>query len=261
MNQPVIFDIETASMPLRTIKSILPPWDPSSIGSHPGEFDPSSVKTGNIKDPEKIKAKIDEAREKHEKAVVDFEAKASNGEQSYWTDIVEKAALSATVGQVVAIGYHGKKRVHDLAIDGKSERQLLMTFWKTYKDVRQAGRQMIGFNIKSFDVPYLVQRSYVWGIDVPASILTPTCYLDQLFIDLLDRWKAGNRGFGPSGHMTLDSICRACGLPSKSTEYTGADFARLLYGTAEERASAIQYLDCDLDATVNLAVRMGFTVG
>ena len=258
MSQPVIFDIETAAQPIESIKSILPGWDPASAGTHPGEFNEDAVKLGNIKDLEKIAIKVEEAREKHEKAVTEFESKLKNGEESYWNDIADKAALSATIGQVVAIGYHGKKRVHDLAIDGKSERQLLATFWKTYKDVRQSGRQMIGFNIKGFDVPFLVQRSYAIGVEVPATLLTPTGYLDSLFIDLLDRWKAGNRGFGPSGHMTMDAICRACGLPGKSEECTGAEFSRLLYGTEEERERALRYLDCDLDCTVSLAARMGF---
>ena len=46
----VIFDIETGPLPIERIKEILPPFDPESLGNPPGEFDPKSVKTGNLKD-------------------------------------------------------------------------------------------------------------------------------------------------------------------------------------------------------------------
>ena len=49
-------------------------------------FDPAEVKTGNIKDPEKVAAKIAEAEANHRR------------------DFIDRAALDPLTGRVVAIG-------------------------------------------------------------------------------------------------------------------------------------------------------------
>lgn len=254
----IVFDIETGPLQLDRIKEVLPPFDPDSIGKPPGEFDPDSVKVGNLTDQAKIDAKFKAAREKHAKAVDDFDHKQRNAETDYWQDQLNKAALSAVVGQVVAIGYHGKNRTLHLAVDGVSESALLMKFWKVYSQARADRRVMTGFNIKGFDVPFLAQRSWALGIDVPASILTPTGFLENTFVDLLDRWKCGVRWGGQAGHATLDTVCKALGLPSKYDGIGGDQFARMLWSDNEDnRRQAIAYLNSDIDATVALAERLG----
>lgn len=70
----IFFDIETGPLPENELAALMPP------------FDPSEVKTGNIKDPEKIAAKIAEAEVNHKR------------------DFIEKAALDPLTGRVVAIG-------------------------------------------------------------------------------------------------------------------------------------------------------------
>jgi len=64
-------DIETGPLPEDVILSVLPP------------FDPEDVKLGNLKDPVKVAAKIDEARENHA------------------AKFIEKAALSPLTGEVL----------------------------------------------------------------------------------------------------------------------------------------------------------------
>jgi hypothetical protein len=254
----IVFDIETGPLPLDTIKQILPAWDPDSVGPHPGSFDESNVKLGRLVDADKIAEKKREALEKYNKSLADYFTKKDNGEANYWKDIQEKAALSAVTGQVVAIGYHGRKRMIQAAIDGVNERSLLTYFWKTYLDARQTNRSMVGFNSKAFDIPFIVQRSWIIGVEVPKSILTPTGYLDSTFIDLMERWKCGNRSFGQPGHTTLDAVCRACGLPGKPDDCTGADVARLLWSDKpEDREKALSYIDGDIESTLQLAQRLG----
>jgi len=47
--------------------------EPSGVGPHPDEFDPTKVKVGNIRDPDKIAAKIEAARLEHNDAIVAYE--------------------------------------------------------------------------------------------------------------------------------------------------------------------------------------------
>lgn len=71
----IFFDIETAPKPDADLHKVIP------------EFKESSVKLGNVKDPDKRQAKIDEAREGH------------------FDTIKDKAGLHAQYSDPVAIGY------------------------------------------------------------------------------------------------------------------------------------------------------------
>ena len=53
MNTTIIFDIETAPLLESELAALVPP------------IDPAKVKTGNLKDPEKIAAKLAEAEVNH----------------------------------------------------------------------------------------------------------------------------------------------------------------------------------------------------
>lgn len=251
----VVFDIETGPLDLADLKNLISPFDPlKEVGPRPGEFDPASVKTGNLKDKDKIAAKIAEARERHEADAANYDARCAAAEANYWQSIMDKAALSAVTGQVLAIGYcNGERRVFDCASDDRTESAILSQFWAQFLSFRNNARQMVGFNIQGFDLPFLAQRSWILGVDVPPETFTQAGYLDPTFIDLQRVWAAGSRS--PFAG-TLDLICRACGLGGKPDGTSGADFARL-YADPATRDAAIDYLSNDLDMTFRLAERLG----
>lgn len=248
----VVFDIETGPQPLEHLKQILPAFDPATLGKHPGEFDESTVKHGRTKDPEIIQAKVEECRIKHEAAVKEFEAKLAGGESNHWKAVLERAALDAITGQVVAIGYSGKKAQVDGITEARTEAMIISTFWKSYTNLAGSGRRMVGFNIAEFDIPFLVQRSFILGIAVPKSVFSQGKYLDSTFVDLRKIWLAGRY----NGTGTLDAICRACGVGKKPEGVDGGMFAKL-YADPLTRPEAIEYLLNDLDMTVQVALRMG----
>jgi len=176
-----------------------------------------------------------------------------NAKQEY----KKSAALSALSGQVLAIGYRSidKKVVHGVGedLEGKpmTELDVLNKFWHYYQQLRAASRQMLGFNIKDFDIPFIVQRSIIQGIAIPPSLFTGNGrYLDSLFIDLRDVWKAGKY----NGTGSLDAICKACGIGAKTEGVDGSMFAEL-WNDPEKRVIAKQYLLNDLDMTWQLADR------
>ena len=57
--QTIVFDVETGPLAESELSALLPP------------FDPAEVKTGNIKDPEKVAAKIAEAEASHRREFFD----------------------------------------------------------------------------------------------------------------------------------------------------------------------------------------------
>jgi hypothetical protein len=243
---PLIFDIETGPLPIDMLKQIVRPFDRSSI-KNPGVFDPNSVKYGRTTDPAKRAAKLKEVQEKHEKAVEDYESNLEAAEEKYWLEVQDKAALSAITGQVLAIGYGGNGETVD---HGMSEEELLSRFWAKFKKCRETRRKMIGFNIKKFDVPFIVQRSFILAVDVPESYMDGR-YLSATFVDLNDAWMCGNYGY--SGN--LDEIARACGVGRKTEGVSGAHFAEL-YSNEATRPQAIDYALNDVVITRAVANRI-----
>jgi len=209
----ILFDIETGPLPGEEIA---------------GQFDPDSVKLGNLKDQEKIDAKIESAREA----------------------FIERAALSPLTGRVLAIGWmddDGTTAIHDIGDDGPegAEAYLIAKFWST---VASRKSSIAGFNIFGFDLPFLARRAWLLGVDVPAAARNGRYWSNQ-FVDLLDIWQLGNR----MDFVGLDAIDRALGGSGKPEGTTGADFSRLFFGTKKERKKAIEYLKNDLEMTARVA--------
>lgn len=250
----LIFDIETGPMPIEKLQQIVKPFDVESM-PHPGEFDPASVKTGNLKDEAKIQQKIDAAREAHEKRVADYATDLDQAEAKYWAEIQDKAALSATRGEVVAIGYRNDKG--EVLIDSvlkHSEEDMLRRFWDRFAACRKNDRSLVGFNIKGFDVPFLARRSWAYGIRLPPGLTTPTGYLSSVFVDLMEIYQCGNR----RDYVSCDELCRAYGLQGKPDDCTGAQFSQmLLSGDQKQVDAAVNYLIGDLEMNWQLCQAMG----
>lgn len=248
----IVFDIETEPLPDEELAKVVDPFDAASV-PHPGAFDQSSVKLGNLKDESKIAEKIAAARAAHEKAVADYDNTVKAAEQSYWQEIRDKAALDATTGRVCAIGYlTDSKEMIETAIDF-DEVDLLRRFWSIAAKMRSENRKVIGHNIAGFDVPFIVRRSWILGLRVPDWVTTPTGYLNPMFLDTMLTWQVGNR----RDFIKLDRLARALDCGCKPSDCTGADFHRLLRGSGAEREAAIEYLRNDLKLPYEIARKLG----
>lgn len=201
-----VFDIETGPRPIHELVEIMP------------EFETP----GNYKDPEKIKANIEE-------------------QQAKW---IEKAALKAVSGEVIAIGMcdqYGNKDI--LTTLDRPEAVLIERFWNIVTSSH--GERWVGFNSNGFDLPFLFQRSLALGI-VPSVPWRAGRYWDPRFIDLMEVWGAGNKEY-----IGLGTLCKFLGIGDKSG--SGEHFAETLKTDPE---SAIAYLKHDLDLTQALLKRM-----
>ena len=210
-NPTIIFDIETGPLPVDQLR--IPP------------FDPSQLKFGNIKNPDLIAEKIQKA------------------EESHTADYIRNAALDALSGQVLCIGYrfqHDKPAV--LCSDADGEAVMLIQFWRLLSDLERQPK-LVGFNIKSFDLPFLIKRSWKHRIQVPYW-LRQGRYWNDLVVDLREVWQLGDS----RAHGSLASICRHLGLGEKAGN--GADFS-LLWNT--NRQAAIEYCLQDIKLTQQVA--------
>ena len=203
----IIFDIETSALPLEEIEKYCPGFEAP----------------GNYKDEAKIQSYIAEKRK----------------------DWFEKAALSPTTGFVLAVGYLVDGDFNVLASGDEAED--ISAFWALIQRNKALIDHIIGFNIASFDIPFLVRRSWRLGVPIPRTLFHGR-YLNESFVDLLGVWRCGNR----ESTISLDGLARFLNVGEKSR--SGKDFAALW---ESDRTAALSYLQNDLKLTELCAERMG----
>jgi hypothetical protein len=212
----IVFDIETGPISDQELDNIRPP------------FDPLDVKTGNIKDPHLIAEKVIKARDAHLR------------------EFKERAALDATTGRVLAVGFRDYASGATTQFWGPNEDDILRGVW-AHIEKQSVPAEFIGFNIKRFDIPFLVRRSWKHDLRPNFRIIRGTRCGEEV-VDLMEQWQlSGNR----NEFTSLNTICKHLGLGEKTG--TGADFADL---AAVNHAAATEYLERDLELTAKLAERI-----
>lgn len=246
----IVFDIETQPLPLDQIGQFMSPFDaPAELPA----FDPATVKTGNLKDAAKIQSKIDEAKAAHEAAKANYPKAVEAAKAAHVAAFLDRAALSPTTGRVLCVGYFSVSKDKVVIDDGKGdEAGLIVTFWKQYTLARSSSQKLVGLNIFDFDLPFLIRRSWMLGIDVPTTVMKDDRYFDAtVFVDLRKRWLCGQHF--SSCESNFDALAKALGTPGKNGQ-SGKDFAKLW---KEDREAAITYLTEDLKQPAAWAARMG----
>ena len=243
----IVFDIETGPLPDEVLEARVQPFE---CPPHPGEFDASAVKTGNIKDPAKIKEKVEAAREAHAAAVARYEADVAAAKAQWWADAKSRAALSPLTGRVLAVGYYSTDSGNTILDIDEDESGMLGRFWGQYTKAKQAGRRLVGHNIYGFDIPFLMRRCWLLGFDVPQAVVDRGRWIDSTtLVDTMQLWGCGNRE-----PVKLDVIARAFGVGQKPDGIDGGMFSELLVSNPE---LAKKYLANDLQMTAGVAERMG----
>jgi DNA polymerase elongation subunit (family B) len=210
-NPTIIFDIETSALPFGELA--IP------------AFNPADVKLGNTRDPDKIAERIRQAEENHV------------------TDYIRNAALDALSGQVLCIGYRLERdEPAILSSDADGEAAMLRQWWELLNTWERQPR-LIGFNIKAFDLPFLIKRSWKHRITPPYWIRHGR-YWNDLVVDLREVWQLGDN----RAHGSLGAISRHLGLGEKTGN--GADFANLW---KTNRQAAIDYCLQDVKLTQQVA--------
>ncbi len=219
MSSP-IFDIETGPQDRDFVLSL---------------FDESAVKYGNLRDERKRAVKLEEEREK----------------------FVDKAALSAVTGRVVAIGYKyvdGDGYILDGDRKDETEVAVIAQFWTTFNTARIDRDHIIGFNSNHFDLPFLFRRSVILGVDVPDEAKDRRGYWSDTFVDLLDVWRCGDWTL----YIKLNVLAKLMRIKGKPDDCAAVDFYKFWESDdPKEHEKAERYLANDLDMTYELALRMG----
>jgi uncharacterized protein YprB with RNaseH-like and TPR domain len=117
-------------------------------------FDEASVATGNLKDPFKIREKIDEAHNK-------FNA-----------DIDKKLSVDPDYCQVCCFGYgDANDQTVFIASENLGEFELISEAWEIIASHYNKKIPIVSFNGISFDLPILLRRAMLLDISVPPGMV------------------------------------------------------------------------------------------
>jgi len=255
----ISFDIETGPLPETQLLRVMPEFVPPAA---PGEFDPKDVSVPkNWKDPAKIKEKIEAARAAHQAECDGYVANVEAARKKHFADFRDGAALDASTGWVVAIGWldAGEEQPIIGQGNGLDEENVLEIFWGEVSRAIRASIPMVGHDIQRFDLPFLVQRSWLLGVPIPAGVMTggngSRKYWNPLFIDTLKEWCL----YVPGERIGLDTLAKAFGLGGKYVgECCGKNFHEFWFSAdPTKRLQAFDYLMLDIELPLEIARRMG----
>lgn len=214
------YDIETA--PLPDAKFRITKWHP---------FKESEVKVGNLKDPEKIAAKIADAKANHVNSHLD------------------RAQLDPSLSYVCAIGIINESGDVKIETGGgvHDEKKLLEWFWSEMKAHWTSGYfRWIGWNSNEFDIKFLFKRSWIQGVEPNHQLLKGRWMSDRL-VDLMKVWTF----HGYNEYASLERVADVLGVSDpKRPQVDGKDFYKVLKRNPE---LAERYLTADLKETMAIA--------
>ena len=184
----IFMDIETGPLPAKKREFMKPTHE--------------DVKYGRTKDPEKQQAQL-------QKAIDEWETG-------------EGAALNAVTGQTLLIGYAIEMDGPYISLfDDKSEAELIRSFW----ELVDRPVDICGFNSNRFDIPFLVRRSAILGVEIPKWIIIDLVqYKSRQLVDLCEIWKFYSRSVDATNKGNLAQLCGTFGIPVKTAPFGGADF-------------------------------------
>lgn len=163
---------------------------------------------------------------------------------------LEKLALDWNVGVVATLGWWVQDTGTEVWIcrNEDEERKAIKLFW-----LKQQHRTLVGFNIKGFDLRFLVQRSRYLGVSHPQ--LDFGKYSRKGIEDLYLLLTFGD-GTYDQGAMrrTLHAFCRRFGLPVDDG-ISGKDIPALVAAGEWEKVES--HCRSDVELTVALARKLG----
>jgi hypothetical protein len=99
----------------------------------------------------------------------------------------KKKLMNPIDSKLIAVGLRFNSK--NLIIQNENERIMLEEFWKELKEIRKEKEtKIVGFNIKDFDLPFLVTRSFINNVKITPFILREV-------IDLREKVSAFRFGF------------------------------------------------------------------
>lgn len=178
-----------------------------------------------------------------DKAKIAADIEAKTAEQ------LAMCSLDWNVGRIVAMAWWAEETTQAICCqDEASEKAGLQSLWRDVKH-----RTIVGFNIKAFDLRFLIRRSQLLGVKYPD--LDMGKYTKRGVVDLYQELTFYD-GLYDKGAMrrNLKAFCRRFGIPVNDA-IKGEDVPKLV--AAGEWEKVLTHVRADVEMTVALARKLG----
>jgi len=168
-------------------------------------------------------------------------------EEDYPKLYKEKTGLDSAFAKIVCIScaYERNGEIRTKSFADKSERDLLFNFAEMLSEIRYT---LVGHNVKRFDLPFIVQRMWRYGLNIPTALkLYDKKPWEMNVIDTKEIFTLNN--FAAS--VSLHQMCHVLGVP---TPKDGIDGSMVGDAYHEGRLNEIvEYCEKDVIATLSCA--------
>lgn len=166
---------------------------------------------------------------------------------------VDKAPLLPEFGKIICMSFglfkDDVKTIMTIVED--DEETLMKRITKIFIRASETGKTLCGFNVKLFDLPFIIKKMYKYNIDIPLSLNFVNAKPWEIYIkDISDIWK----GIGKSG-ASLDEVTYELDLPSPKKTMKGEE-VHFYYWTKKDKKSIIDHCELDVAALIQVAEKL-----
>ena len=176
---------------------------------------------------------------------------------SSWTgnldaDYKNNVSLFPEFGRVACVSYGmwTKEGMQIATVNDSNEYELLKKIANLFYKASTSGYTPTGWNIKNFDVPWLVRRMLMNGVVVPTILsLHGKKPWEMNIFDMKDYWRSGS-----SLDVTFEEAAYGMGIPSPKDDIDGSQVHQVFWEGDIERIS--KYCEKDVKTMILLAEKI-----
>lgn len=167
-------------------------------------------------------------------------------------DYKNNVSLFPEFGRVACVSYGmwTENGMQVMTVNDSSEYDLLKKIANLFYKANTSGYTPTGWNVKNFDIPWLVRRMLMKGITVP-SILSAHGKKpwEMNIFDMKDYWKSGS-----SLDVTFEEAAFGMGIPTPKDDIDGSQVHEVFWAGDIERIST--YCEKDVKTMILLAEKI-----
>lgn len=166
---------------------------------------------------------------------------------------IEKSPLLPEFGKIIcmSLGVHVDNEIKIITIQDDDEKNIINRIIKAFIRASETKKYPCGFNIKGFDLPFIIKKIYQHELELPTCLnfndLKPW---EVNIIDLSDIWKGLGRNT-----TTLDEVTYMLNIESPKITMTG-DEIYSYYWDENNIKLIVEHCEKDVYATIKVAEKI-----
>ena len=157
---------------------------------------------------------------------------------------IEKAPLIPEFGRIICMSFatYTDDKKHIATIIEEDEEMMMRRIAKVITKAGQTRRTICGFNIKIFDLPWIIKKMYKYEIDIPLCLNFLNVKPWEISTtDIMDVWK----GIGKTS-STLEEVTYELDIPSTKKPMRGKDVHEY-YWVKKDKKSIVEKCENDVN--------------